>query len=62
MKNSELIADGLGLAGAASLSYGAWLVFPPAGFIVAGALLLVAAWLTAGSTDNQAPATAGEGG
>lgn len=62
MKNSELIADGLGLAGAVSLSYGSWLVFQPAGFIVAGLLLLVAAWLTAGSTDNQAPAPAGEGG
>ncbi|MDU4255571.1 hypothetical protein [Pseudomonas sp.] len=62
MKNSELIADGLGLAGAASLAYGSWLVFKPAGFIVAGVLLLVAAWLTAGSTDNHASATAGEGG
>lgn len=62
MKNSELIADSLGLAGAASLSYGSWLVYQPAGYIVAGALLLVAAWLTAGSTDNQPTAPAGEGG
>lgn len=38
-----LAPDVLLLAGAASLSYGAWLAWPPAGFIVAGALLIVAA-------------------
>jgi predicted tellurium resistance membrane protein TerC len=30
------------LAGAGLLSYGAWLVYVPAGYLVAGALLLVA--------------------
>lgn len=34
-----------GLAGVGLLAYGAWLAWPPAGFIVAGALLLAdAAW------------------
>jgi hypothetical protein len=36
------VPDALLLAGAGSLSYGAWLIYPPAGFLVAGALLLAA--------------------
>lgn len=35
------IPDALLIAGAASLSYGAWLVFPPAGFMVAGLLAII---------------------
>jgi hypothetical protein len=42
-----LVADVLLLAGAVSVSYGAWLVYAPAGFIVAGLLLLAAGWLAA---------------
>jgi hypothetical protein len=34
--------DALALAGAILVSYGAWLVYRPAGFIVGGALLLAA--------------------
>jgi hypothetical protein len=33
--------------GAGSIAYGAWLVVPAAGFIVAGILLMVGAWLHA---------------
>jgi len=36
------LPDLLMLVGAASLSYGAWLAWAPAGFLVAGALLLIA--------------------
>lgn len=32
----------IALAGAALVGYGAWLWFPPAGFVVLGTLLLVA--------------------
>jgi hypothetical protein len=35
--------DLIGLAGAASITYGAWLVLPAAGFIVGGAFALVGA-------------------
>lgn len=37
------IVDAAGLAGVASISYGAWLIYVPAGFIVGGALLLIGA-------------------
>jgi hypothetical protein len=40
---AELVADLIGLVGALLISYGAWCVFPPAGFIVGGALLVIAA-------------------
>ena len=38
----KLIPDALLLAGAAALVYGAWLVYAPAGWIVAGALAIYA--------------------
>lgn len=42
-----LLWDGAGLAGAALIAYGAWLIYVPAGFIVGGLMLLIAAWLRA---------------
>lgn len=42
-----LMRDGLGLAGAALVAYGAWLVYPAAGFIVGGGLLMAGAYLNA---------------
>jgi hypothetical protein len=39
--------DALGLTGAASISYGTWIIYRPAGFIVAGSLLLAACLLLA---------------
>ncbi len=44
---SHNVADGLLLAGAAAVSYGAWLMYPPAGFIVGGVLAMVAGALIA---------------
>ena len=35
-----LLRDLVGLAAVASIAYGAWLIYPPAGFIVGGVLLL----------------------
>lgn len=38
----KILPDALLILGAGSLSYGAWSAWPPAGYLVAGALLLVA--------------------
>lgn len=38
----KLVPDLLLVIGSASISFGAWLVFPPAGYIVGGFLILVA--------------------
>ncbi|WP_319798315.1 hypothetical protein [Nitrobacter sp.] len=43
----EITRDIFGLAGAASVSYGAWMIYPPAGFIVGGALMMLGSVLTA---------------
>ena len=43
----DIAWDLAGIAGAALLSYGAWLVYRPAGFIVAGALLFIGSILAA---------------
>ncbi|CAB4167394.1 hypothetical protein UFOVP860_17 [uncultured Caudovirales phage] len=42
-----ILRDLTGLAGAGLVAYGAWLIYPPAGFIVGGVLLIVAAALAA---------------
>jgi glucose dehydrogenase len=42
-----LARDAAGLSGAALIAYGCWLIFPPAGLIVAGLQLVTAAWLLA---------------
>lgn len=43
----SMLPDALMTAGAAAVSYGAWLVYEPAGFIVGGALLVVAGVMAA---------------
>ena len=35
----QLVPDVLLVIGAVSISYGSWLIYPPAGFIVAGAIM-----------------------
>jgi len=42
-----LLRDLAGLSGVGLVAYGAWLVYPPAGFIVGGSLLIVGALLLA---------------
>lgn len=42
----SLLTDVVGLSGAASVAYGAWLVLPAAGFITGGVLLMVGAVLS----------------
>lgn len=43
----EILRDVAGLSGGGLLAFGAGEIYRPAGFIVAGALLLGAAWLSA---------------
>ena len=38
---NKILPDVLLIAGAAGASYGAWLAWPPLGFVVAGALAIV---------------------
>jgi len=38
----KLLPDALMILGAGSFSYGAWAAWPPAGYLVAGVLLIVA--------------------
>ena len=38
-----LVRDLAGLCGVGLVSYGAWLVYPPAGFITGGLLLIIGA-------------------
>ena len=40
-----LVRDLAGLCGVGLVSYGAWLIYPPAGFITGGILLIVGALL-----------------
>ena len=47
-----LVRDLAGLCGVGLVSYGAWLIYPPAGFITAGILLNVGSLLIA--LDNRA--------
>lgn len=42
-----LLRDGIGLAGAAAFTYGAWLIYEPAGYMVAGILMVAIAALLA---------------
>lgn len=42
-----LVPDALMIAGAASISYAAWLLHPSAGFFVGGCFSLAAGWLGA---------------
>ena len=35
----------VGVAGAVLLTYGVWLIYPPAGFMIAGLLCLLWPWL-----------------
>lgn len=42
-----LFRDIIGLSAVASIAYGAWLAYPPAGFIVGGVLVLAGVVLSA---------------
>jgi hypothetical protein len=51
---ASLLRDAAGIVGAALIAYGAGLVYRPAGFIVAGVLLVGGAYLAARGGDGGA--------
>ncbi|AYE16602.1 hypothetical protein VSS87_03320 [Escherichia coli] len=55
-----ILAPIIGALGAALLSYGAWLIYPPAGYISAGILCLFWSWLV--SKYISAPQNESSGG
>lgn len=42
-----LVRDMAGLCGVGLVSYGAWMIYPPAGFITGGLLLIIGALMVA---------------
>jgi len=54
----NLIIFLVGLAGAALVAFGAWLLLPSAGYIAAGAFCLLWSWLAARSAARQGAVTA----
>lgn len=47
----EIVGDLAGLAGAAMIAYGAWMISPPMGWITGGVLLVTGALLAARRRD-----------
>lgn len=43
----------IGMAGIAAITYGAWLIYKPAAYLVGGFLLLIHSYLTAKSIANS---------
>ena len=54
-----LVCAGIILLGALLLAYGAWLIYPPAGFVVAGVLCLLWSWLVARYLDRTQSSVGG---
>lgn len=54
-----ILAPLVGVLGALLLAYGAWLIYPPVGFVVAGALCLFWSWLVARYLDRTQPSVGG---
>lgn len=50
----DVTRDIAGLAGVGLIAYGAWLVYPPAGYIVGGVLLIVGVLVTSFSGKARA--------
>ena len=48
-----ILAPLVGVLGALLLSYGTWLIYPPAGFVVGGALCLFWSWMVARYLDRS---------
>ena len=48
-----ILAPLVGVLGAFMLAYGAWLVYPPAGFVAGGTLCLFWSWMVARYLDRR---------
>lgn len=56
-----ILAPVIGALGALLLSYGAWMIYHPAGFIAAGGLCLVWSWLVSRSLSSCGESAGGGG-
>ncbi len=54
-----ILAPLVGVLGVLLLAYGAWLIYSPAGFVVAGALCLFWSWLVARYLDRTRQSVGG---
>lgn len=54
-----ILAPLVGVLGALLLAYGVWLIYRPAGFVVAGALCLFWSWLVARYLDRTQSSVGG---
>lgn len=52
----------VGVLGAILLSFGAWVIYPPAGYITGGILCLLWSWLVSRSLSGNWKIESGEGG
>lgn len=57
-----ILAPLIGVMGAALLSFGAWMVYPPAGYMAGGLLCLLWSWLVSRALASipQQPSSGGE--
>lgn len=55
----SILAPIIGLLGAVLLSSGAWLVYPPAGFITGGILCLIWSWMVSRTLSGISKPAAG---
>lgn len=57
-----ILAPLVGVLGAILLSFGAWVIYPPAGYITGGILCLLWSWLVSLSLSGNWKIESGEGG
>ena len=57
-----ILAPLVGVLGAILLSFGAWVIYPPAGYITGGILCLLWSWLVSRSLSRNWKIESGEGG
>ncbi|VDZ82838.1 hypothetical protein U0026_09890 [Kluyvera intermedia] len=55
----SILAPIIGLLGAVLLSFGAWLVYPPAGYITGGVLCLLWSWMVSRTLSDTGKPTDG---
>jgi hypothetical protein len=48
-----LVVDAIGLCGVGAIAYGAWLIYPPAGFIVGGIMVVAGVWWLSAKTARR---------
>lgn len=57
-----ILAPLVGVLGAILLSFGAWVIYPPAGYITGGILCLLWSWLVSRSLSDNRKIESVEGG